>query len=110
MTTTVTMTTAVLGPSGIMAADSTQVLPDDLAAELIHSKRATRVTPQDTGGGQMFYEQFPGGGGQATAGGQAVALGGGGEILPPYKVGFFGDSRNNSFTVQAWRSLAPARC
>jgi lysophospholipase L1-like esterase len=32
-----------------------------------------------------------------TAGGQAVALGGGGEILPPYKVGFFGDSRNNSF-------------
>jgi lysophospholipase L1-like esterase len=62
MTTTVTMNTAVLGPSGIMAAGSQQTLADDLAAELIHSKRATRVTPQDTGGGQVFRRQRPGGG------------------------------------------------
>jgi len=43
MTTTarVTMLTAVYGPSGLMASGTTQALPADLAAQLVHDKKAT---------------------------------------------------------------------
>lgn len=89
MTTTVIMNTAVNGPSGVMAAGTTQNLPDDFAAALVNDKRARYATgspnqsPKTDAGATVFYPPTDDYAGILIAANAAKAAGGGVVQLKP---------------------------